>query len=108
MADLRATQIFNGFFSDSSTHNVYTVPTGKRLILKHVTVLEGSGSSCDAQIRETSQGTFFHWNLLAYGSAGDEASSSFWIVFGPGSIIQVKRSNTGVLGWTISGSLHTI
>lgn len=108
MADLRATQFFSGVVNGTSVVTLYTVPTGKRAIIKHVTVLEVSGSSADAQLRLGSFGTIYHWVLAAYSSAGDEGSSSFWIVINAGETIQFKRTTSGQLTVTVSGSLHTV
>lgn len=109
MADLRATSVFQGVINGTSVVDLYTVPTGKRLILKHVTALEASGSSCDAQLRSSAAGgTIYVWHLVAYGSGGDDASQSFWIVFNAGDKVQFKRTTSGQLVVTVSGSLHTV
>jgi len=109
LADLRATSVFQGAVNGTGVVDLYTVPTGKRLILKHVTVLEVSGSSADAQLRSSAAGgTIYVWHLVAYGSAGDEGSSSFWIVFNAGDKVQFKRTTSGQLLVTVSGSIHTV
>lgn len=108
MADLRATQVYQGAVSGTSVTDLYTVPTGKRLIVKHVTVLEATGSSCDAQLRSSVVGTVYVWHLLAYGRAGDAAADSFWIVFDAGQKVQFKRTTSGQVAVTVSGSLHTV
>lgn len=100
--------MYSGIVSGTSVHDLYTVPSGKRLILKFVTVQEVTGSSCDAQLRLGSFGTIFVWNLLAYGSAGSRGVGSFWIVLPPGEVVQFKRTTSGDITVTVSGSLHTI
>jgi hypothetical protein len=108
MADLRSTPIFSGVVSSGAVRTLYTVPAGKRLIIKHVTALEVSGSSCDAQLRTAATGTIWVWHLTAYGTGTDKGVGSFWIVLGPGEVVQFNRTTAGQLTVTVSGSLHTI
>lgn len=100
--------MFLGIVSGTAVHDLYTVPTGYRFIIKMVTVQEVSGSSCTAQLRLSPLGTIFTWNLVAYGSAGSRDVGNFWIVVDPGEKIQMARSTSGDITVTISGSLHTI
>ncbi len=108
MAALRSFPIFSGVVSGTSVVDLYTVPTGKLLILKFVTVQEVSGSSCDAQLRLSTFGAFFVWNLLAYGTAGSRAVGDFWVAIAAGVKLQAKRTTSGDITLTASGSLLTV
>lgn len=105
---LRAFQVGNGSISGTALTTIYTVPSGYRLILKHVVLLNASASICDVQLRVGSAGTVWRAHLLAYGNAGDAASLYFWIVVDAGQTVQLQRSNAGQYTYSISGSLHTI
>lgn len=108
LAALRALQLFLGAVSATTPTTVYTVPAGKRTIVKSVTVQNTTGASKDVQLRVSGTGTIYHWNLTAYGTAGDRAVQNFWIVLNPGDVLQFQVSVTGQIDVSVSGSLHTI
>ncbi len=108
MADLRTTRFYLGLVTGTSVTDLYTVPTGKRAIIKQVTVQEVSGSSCTAQLRLSPLGTIFTWALVAYAAADSRAVGHFWIVVNAGEKIQFARSTSGQLTVTVNGSLHTV
>ena len=99
--------LFSGSFGDSSTHTLYTVPTGKRTIVKSI-VPRNAGSSAGAVViglknGATSEGNFGIW-CTASGTNGDSAVVLPWIVLQVGWSLTVSFP-TGSGGWiTVSGS----
>lgn len=108
IAALRSQQAFLGSITGTAVTTVYTVPAGKRFIIKFVSVQNTSGSAVDFQLRLSTLGTVWHWNLAAYGSGGDRATQNLWVVLNPGDTIAFKNSVSVQVDVTVSGSLHTI
>lgn len=108
MAALRATQFASGVLTGTATTNIYTVPSGHKIIIKRITLLEVSGSACIVNVRLSSFGTWLAQALAAYGSAGSFANLSLWVVLEAGQVLQMNRSNAGQVTYTISGSYMTI
>lgn len=105
MADLRATQFAAGAITGTAVTNVYTVPVGKRIILKSIQLQEASGIATDVQIRLSGLGTIRLMKLTAYNSAGSTLENTVWIVFNAGQTIQLARVSAGTIGYVLSGSL---
>ena len=109
LADLRATQGWVGAVTGTGTVVAYTVPAGKRFILKSVSVQHTSAGSVNIQMRLAGLGTFFNWVLGAYQSGSDRTTTTFWIVLNPGDVLTFNNLTTGhTVIVTVSGSLHTI
>lgn len=108
MAALRSAQAFIGNVTTVAPTTVYTVPAGKRFVLKHVTVQNTTGLSKNVQLRLGGIGTIYNWQLTAYGSGGDRAASNFWIVLNAGDTIQLNPTVAGQIDVTLSGSLLTV
>jgi hypothetical protein len=108
MAALRSTQLYSGDVAGTAVRDLYTVPSGMRAVIKHVTIQEISGSSCIAQLRLASLSTIYAWNVAAYGGSGMAIAQNFWVVVNAGDKIQFERSTSGDLNVTVSGSLYTV
>ena len=105
MAELRTTEFTRGVVSDTSTHDIYTVPAGKRIILKRVSLLEGSGTARTVQIRLRGVGAFLIKNIAAYPADGASVEVERWTVFNAGDVLQIKLSASGDVVYVLSGSL---
>jgi len=108
LAALRCTQLAAGSINTTTATTVYTVPTGKRAIIKFVTAMNTTNATRDLQMRLNSIGTIWHMQLAAYGSAGDEARVNFWVVLNAGDQLKLSTVTAGQVDYTISGSEHTI
>jgi hypothetical protein len=108
LAALRSTQLWKGVVTSTTPTTVYTVPTGKRAIIKLVTAMNAGSATRDLQLRIGGLGTVYHWNLTAYGTGGDKATQAFWIVLNAGETIQLDLTVAGTVSVTISGSEHTV
>lgn len=108
MATLRATQFGSGLISGTSVINIYTVPTGKKAIVKNLVLTNVSASSCDVNVRVGAFGTWFTQHLAAYGFAGASVSLSLWAVFNAGDVLQLQRGNAGQITFIMGGSLMTV
>lgn len=108
MAALRATALYYGTVTGTSVVNLYTVPTGKRAIVKAVTVQNQSAGAGTLQLRTSTLATIWRWALQGYGTAGDHASDSFWIVLNAGETLQMQKNFTATLAVIVSGTEHTV
>lgn len=108
MATLRATQFASGAIFTNATTTVYTVPAGHKIILKDITLQEASGVACVVNLRLASFGTFRAVTLAAFSGPGSFVELRCWMVFNPGDVLQMSRSNSNVYTYVLSGSLMTI
>jgi len=108
VAALRSAQLFLGSITSTTPTTVYTVPAGKRAVIKFVTLQNTTGSAKNVQMRLSTLGTVWNWNLGAYGSGADAQQSSFWIVLNAGDYIQMNPTASGQIDMSISGSLLTV
>lgn len=108
VAALRSTQVATGTITGTTRTTVYTVPTGYRLILKSILVLNAAGVSIQVQVRWPPTDTKRMYPLAAYGSAGFSANDNIWAVLDQGTAIALQSSGTGTYTYHLSGSLHTI
>lgn len=108
MADLRATPVYSGTVTSATPTTVYTVPTGKRLILKNVTGQNQGSTSADLQLRVVGPNTIYVWSLTGYPTSGSRFTTNFWIVLDAGGQIQLARNNATTIAVVLSGSLHSI
>lgn len=108
MPALRATQFASGLITGTAVTNIYTVPAGKKAIIKDITLQEVSGVACQVNVRLSAFGTFRVVNLSAYPAGGSYNDETMWVVLEPGQVLQLNRSNSGSYTYTVSGSLMTI
>lgn len=108
MAALRAFQLGSGVVTGTSVTNIYTVPSGKKVILKDLTLQEVSGTACQVNVRLGAFGTWFVVNLSAYPAGASYHDQKLWVVLEPGNVFQLQRTNSGQITYTASGSLMTI
>jgi hypothetical protein len=108
MARLRLIQFATGLITGTTVTSVYTVPTGYKAILKSIQVMEASGVACTVNVRLSGTGTFINIVLPAYPANGSSAHVPCWLVFEPGNVIQLNRSNAGNYTYLLSGSLMLI
>lgn len=108
MAVLRAIQFGAGTISGTSVIDIYTVPTGKKAILKFITLQEISGSGCVVNVRTSATTTWLAVTLNAYSGAGSAYQNRVWVVLEPGQKMQLQRTNAGQVTYSLNGSLMTI
>ena len=93
-------------FGDASVHDLYTVPAGKRTIVKNMLARGASGSASHAtwSVFDGATSLFsFNVYLAASGSDGDTSIINPWIVLNAGQTLKVQFSATG--GWvSVSGA----
>lgn len=107
MAVLRTTQFAAQVVTGTAITNLYTVPTGHRIILRSVQVLEVSGVATDVQLRLSGVGTFLLLKCQAYPNGGAVQIAQPWIAFDQGQTLQIARVTgaTAQLVVILSGSL---
>lgn len=108
MATLRAFQLNSGLIAGTTITSIYTVPTGKKVILKDITLQEVAGFSCVINIRLSAFGTWFSVPLGAYPAGSSKAELKLWVVLEAGQVLQLQRDNAHAYTYTASGSLMTI
>ncbi len=108
MAALRSANVFTGVVSSGAVRTVYTVPAGKRFVLKFLTMQEVTGTATVLQLRIGSLGTIAVYNLTAYSTSGSLVTASLWVVVNAGDTVQFSRIAAGDCSVTVNGSLLTI
>lgn len=108
VAALRATQLASAAINTTTPTTVYTVPTGKRAIVKQIVAQNTTGTSKDLQFRLPVLGTVLHWVLAAYGTGADRVVQNVWIVLNAGDTIKLNTVVAGLVNVVISGSEHTV
>ena len=100
MATLRATQFFLGQVTGSGNHTVYTVPSGKRIVVHGISLQDISGSSSVVQFRIGTYGTIQATTLTGYPAVG---SGVFWDPY-----VVVNALDTLVIGLPSGGNLSVV
>ena len=95
MAALRSANVFTGVVSSGAVRTLYTVPAGKRFVLKFLTMQEVTGTATALQLRIGSLGTIAVYTLAAYSGAGSLETASLWVVVNAGDTIQMNRVAAG-------------
>jgi hypothetical protein len=108
VATLRATQFAIGTYSDTSVHDLYTVPSGHKIILKSIQVMDYTGNSGVINMRVDVLGTYMVIPIAAYSGAGAWVERRPWIVFNAGQILQIQRTDAHGYTFILCGSLMTI
>ena len=106
MALLHAYNFYTGLITAliASPTTVYTVPTGKRIIVRNIQIRNNSGSvSYSAYFRNS--GILLYSTVLA---AGGTAQTTMWLVMMPGDTIQLAVSNATGANFSVSGSNYDI
>lgn len=89
MPTTRSAQLALATFSGTGTHNVYTAPAGKRVILKSASVQNRSTTPGKLYLQVQGIGSvaqfFTSPDLAQYA----DAYETFWIVLKPGDVLQV-------------------
>lgn len=108
MAELHAVVLYQGRVTSGSYVTVYTVPAGRRVILRMVNVRNHANAGANAYLSVDGSLDVFLRVLTASGNAGCDAQWSGWIVLGPGQLIKAASSQSGGVDFVISGSSYTI
>ncbi len=100
MATLRATQLFEGTASSGSFVTKYTVPTGKRIILRDSAFSNTTGTSTLVLLA-------VNGNTIASTTLAGSASSelSHWIVLNAGETLDIATGGGRTVNVILSGYL---
>lgn len=86
----------------------YTVPAGKRLVMRNVIGRNNHIATNTLYIYKGSVMLRSFNALAARSTAGDWQEWDSWVVFAPGDTLELAVSNAGGVYVTVSGSLYTI
>lgn len=89
---VHSTQLGHGIGLTAGAHNVYTVPTGKRTILKSLSLRNATAGAVTGgfAIALAGGGTLnFFQPLAATPAAGSTVHLALWIVLNAGDVLQV-------------------
>lgn len=101
-------QLFSGRKSTVALQDVYTVPAGKRAILKSINGFNVSGSG--NRLWVSVHGAPY-LQLLVLGAAGTDAGSvdkQPWIVLEPLQVLSLELASASAVDVVLSGSVHFI
>lgn len=94
-----STQLGAGAFAAGSYSTVYTVPTGKRTILKSMWLRNTFNGANIAKVNLSTVAhgnVYFYTNLATSGAAGDTALIPLWVVLNVGDIIKIEPTQSNV------------
>lgn len=107
MALLHATPLYKGNVSSSGFVTLYTVPAGKRVVLRSVNIYNTT-ATITAAILGVNSGILFNRSLAVAGAAGADTYWAGWIVLGPGDVIQGATGSSRTCFYAVSGSIYDI
>jgi hypothetical protein len=108
VAELRVHRLFSGRKSTVALQDVYTVPAGKRAILKSINGFNVTGTGNRLWVSKHGNP---YLQLLVLGAAGTDAGSVdkiVWIVLEPGETLSLENANATAIDVVLSGTEHFI
>lgn len=103
---VHSTQLAVGSVANATETTIYTAPSGKRVIVKSITILSAQSAAVAVAIVIIKGGGgsgTLHAYCTAFGTNGDTAILSPWIVLNAGDSVAVIFGSSG--GWyTASGA----
>jgi hypothetical protein len=108
MAELRIAQLARGAATSSSYVTVYTVPAGRRVILKNLNLRNQSGAASNVQVNTTGVADLLAFPLTAGGTVGGNASIDMWVVLNAGDTIRIAVSSGTTVSFVFSGTNHFV
>jgi hypothetical protein len=105
MANLRATSFWNAQITGPGPVNLYTVPTGHRIILREIIVYNHAASNNTATVALASGSTLLSRVLTAAGSGGATLFYDMWAVLNAAELLQGYTDSGKHLTIVLSGSL---
>lgn len=94
-----STQLGAGSFAAGSYSTIYTVPTGKRTILKSLWVRNtyAGANICKINCDTVAHGNvYFYFPLTTSGTSGDTVLVPLWVVLSAGDILKVEPTQSSV------------
>jgi hypothetical protein len=108
MAELRIALLARGVATSASYVTVYTVPAGRRVILKNLNLRNGSGVASNVQVNTTGVADLLNYPLTAGGTIGGNASIPLWIVLNAGDTIRIAVTSGTSVSFVFSGTNHFV
>lgn len=105
MTALKTTQFYMGVPTASGWTDIYTVPTGKVIILKTALMTNQTSSGRTAGIRIDPSMVLYSNGLTAAGTTGATIQFGVWLAFNAGSTLAVEQSAANAVLFVVSGYL---
>jgi hypothetical protein len=102
------TKFHAGSTTDSAWHDVYTVPTGKRIAVRDITVATISGGAQTAEVSQLAGSTRTVFAVINAAAATSSKVWEGWVVLNAGEVISLGGSASGRLDWVVSGYLYFV
>lgn len=96
--------IFAGSFSDAAVHDVYTVPSGKVVVLRGIFVSNGSGSDNFFRVYFTRSGVNYPIMLSQVVASSGTFVDDFYVTYYPGDKVSVAATGAGLMAYVLNGS----
>jgi hypothetical protein len=105
MAQLRTHQFYQGIVTSTTKQDLYTVPTGKTIIVKSVVLRNhwSSANQCKLFVRRS--GSDFGWYTFSVAAAPASHEDEMWVVFVEGDLLWATVANVAGADFILSGSL---
>lgn len=105
MASLRATQFFDGVITGPGPVNLYTVPTGFRIILRSINMFNPESTTNPCTVALAGGATLFALTMPIAGTPGSTANLQPWVVVSAGQVLQGYTGSGKHCHIVLSGSL---
>lgn len=105
MPALRSTSFYNGQIVGPGPINLYTVPTGYRIVLKEILMYNHASTGNGATVALASGSTLVSRVLGAAGGGTSELITPCWTVINAGQVLQGYSDSGKHLTIALSGSL---
>lgn len=102
---LKTTQFFSVVHTSGARVTEYTVPVGKRIILKHLDVTNVNGAAGTVSLGFVRSGTLYIIAYLFLPAASASIQWNGWTVLNESDQVQVDGLTGTITTWVCSGSL---
>jgi hypothetical protein len=108
VAELHVASLYQGRVTSPTFVTVYTVPTGRRVVLRMVNVRNHANAAANAYLDVDGSLDVMFRVLTASGTTGCESQWNGWIVLNAAQTIKAASSQSGGVDFIVSGSSYTV
>lgn len=108
MAELRITQFYDATIAATGPTDLYTVPAGRRIIVKRVTLLNTVPFTSNVWIGTDVAGKLHEWAVDVAGSSGGQFDWPTWIILNPGEKVRWWEQFGITVNLLVGGTSHFI
>lgn len=108
MAELRITRFYDATIAATGPTDLYTVPVGRRIIVKRVTLMNTVAFTSDVWIGTDVAGKLHVWHVDVAGSANGQFDFPTWLILNAGEKIRWWQQFGITVNLLVGGTSHYI